>query len=139
MAAGTKFHNFVEALGKEVHNFSSDTLKCALSNTAPTAATDESIGDITQISAGNGYTSGGVTLGSVTWSHTSGTATLDFADFSWTASGGDIGPYRYLVIYNSTPATEGLIAYYDLGASETIADGSTKTFNIDASGLLTIA
>jgi hypothetical protein len=139
MAAGTKFQNFVEALGKEVHDFTSDTLKAALSNTAPTAATDEDIGDITQIAAGNGYTSGGVTLASVTWSRTSGTATLDFADFSFTASGGDIGPYRYVVIYNSTPASEGLIAYFDLGASETIADGSTKTFNIDSLGLLTIA
>jgi hypothetical protein len=138
MAAGIKFQNFVEALGKEVHNFSSDALKCALSNTAPNAATDESLTDITQISAVNGYSAGGVTLTSVTWTRSGGTATLDFADFSFTASGGTIGPYQYLVIYNSTPASEGLIAYYDLGASESIADGSTKTFNIDALGLLTI-
>ena len=42
MAAGDfiKFNKFLEAVTEAVHNFSADTLKFALTNTAPTPATD---------------------------------------------------------------------------------------------------
>lgn len=139
MAAFTKFENFVLALGKEVHNFSSDTLKLALTNSAPTASSDTDFSDISEISAGNGYSSGGMTLDSVTWTQSSGTATLDCSDEVLAASGGAIGPFRYVVLYNDTPSSEELIGYYDLGASQSIADTESRTFGIDASGILTIS
>lgn len=139
MAAGVKFQNWPLALGKGLHDLDTDTLKIALTNTTPTASTDVNFADITELSAGNGYSAGGVTLGSVSFTQSGGVATLDFADFSWTASGGDIGPYRALVLYNDSISAEELICYWDLGASESIVDGNSKTFNIASTGLLTIS
>lgn len=40
MAAFVKFNKFLEALAEKAHNLGSDTLRFALTNTAPTAATD---------------------------------------------------------------------------------------------------
>ena len=55
MASFNKFNPFVEALAEKVHNLGSDTLKVMLSNTAPSASNAVKA-DITEISAGNGYT-----------------------------------------------------------------------------------
>lgn len=140
MATFNKFQNFVEDLGKGVHNFSSHTLKIALTNTAPTAATDDTLSDITQISATGGYTAGGYTLDSVTWSETSGTASLAIADEVITASGGVVGPFRYFVLYNDTPTSpaDPLLGFWDYGSSITLADGETVTVDF-GSTVLTLA
>ena len=138
----TKFHDFVEQRGKGVHNFGSHTFKVALTNTAPTASSNTAIADITQVSATGGYTSGGYTLDSVTWAETSGTAKLTIADEVITASGGSVGPFRYVVLYNSTATSPAgaLIGYYDYGASITLADGESLTIDFDGTnGVLTVA
>jgi hypothetical protein len=129
MSAFTKFHKFSLNLGKARFNFSSDTLKVALSNTAPTVATDEAIGDITQIGAGNGYSSGGATVPDVQWTQSSGTATLTGDAVVFTASGGSINTFRYAVIYDST--TGYLMGYWDYGSTVTITDGNTFTVNLN--------
>ena len=59
MATFVKFESFVEALAEKVHNLGADTLKVMLTNTAPNASTNTVKVDITEISAGNGYTAGG--------------------------------------------------------------------------------
>lgn len=138
----TKFHDFVEQLGKGVHNFSSHTFKVALTNTAPTASSNTSLADITQVSSTGGYSAGGYTLDSVTWSETSGTAKLVIADEVISASGGAVGPFRYVVLYNdsATSPADALIGYYDYGSSITLADGESLTIDFDGSnGVLTIA
>lgn len=38
MASYNKFNQFVEDLGRKVHNLNADTLKIALSNSAPSAS-----------------------------------------------------------------------------------------------------
>ena len=53
MATFNKFNQFVEDLAKKVHNLNSDTLKVALSNTAPVAA-NAVFADITEISEPDG-------------------------------------------------------------------------------------
>jgi hypothetical protein len=130
MAAYNKFQDYVDQLNRAVHNWAAHTFKAALSNTAP-AATNTVFANITEISAGNGYTAGGMTLDSVTLSEASGTAKVVIADEVLTASGGSIGPFRYVVIYNDTATSpaDALVAWYDYGSSITLA--STETFTID--------
>jgi hypothetical protein len=72
MATFNKFDSFVEALAEKVHNLGSDVLKVALSNAAPSAANTQ-LSNITQISAGNGYTTGGSQATQVSSAQTSGT------------------------------------------------------------------
>lgn len=132
MASYQKHQDFVEQVLKGVHNFSSHTLKMSLHNTAPTV-TNTVFANLTEISAGNGYSAGGATLDSVTLSETSGTAKVVIADEVITASGGSIGPFRYPDFYNDTPTSpaDPLICFFDYGSSITLAD--TETFTADLS------
>lgn len=138
MATGVKFHTFVQDVGRGVHNLNSNTLKIALTNTAPTASSNTVLADITQISAGNGYTTGGTTVASTAYSQTSGTGSLTGTDVVFTASGGSIGPFRYAVLYNDTSASDSLIQYWDYGSSITVTDGNTFTVDFGAT-ILTIS
>lgn len=137
----TKFNDFVEQLGRAVHNFGSHTFRVALTNTAPSASLNTVLTDITQISATGGYTAGGYLLDGVTWSETGGVAKLVITDEVITASGGSVGPFRYLVIYNdsATSPLDALIGFYDYGSSITLASGETLTIDFDGTnGVLTI-
>ena len=124
--ATMSFYNafFADAMNK-VHNLGSDTLKLALTNTAP-AATHTTLANITQIAAGNGYTSGGQALDNVTSTQTSGVYSLVADDEVFTASGGAIAQFQYVVLYNST-ASDKLIGYWDNGTSVDLADSETFT------------
>lgn len=130
MATFNKFNSFVEAEAEKVHNLGSDTLKVMLTNSAPVAANSVKT-DITDISAGNGYSAGGNTLTVSSSSQTSGTYKLVVADSVFTASGGTIGPLRYAVVYNDTAASKELIGYYDYGSSITLASGESLTIDFD--------
>jgi len=139
MATFTKFNSFVEALAEKVHNLGSDTLKIALTNSAP-SSTNSTFADITEISAGNGYTAGGHTTTASSSAQTSGTYKMVLGDVVITASGGSIGPFRYVVLYNDTATNNELIAYADYGSSITLASGETFTVDFDATnGALQIA
>jgi hypothetical protein len=134
MAALTKFQQFVEDLAFGVHDLSGDTLKAYLTNSAPDAAADAVLADLpAEIAAGNGYSAGGMTLDIASAGQTGGTFKLVLTDEVLTASGGTIGPFRYVVVYNSTPAGGPLIGYSDYGSSITLADTETFTLDFDAS------
>ena len=140
MASFQKFNSFVEALAEKTHNLGSDTLKVLLCNTAP-VATNSVKADLTEISAGNGYTAGGNTAAVTSSAQTSGTYKLVLGDpTSWTATGGSIGPFRYAVLYNDTATNDELIGFWDYGSSITLAAGESFAVDFDAStGVLTIA
>jgi hypothetical protein len=127
MAVYNKFNDFSEQLANGVQNFATDVYKVALSNTAP-VATNTILSNITQIGAGNGYTSGGSTT-TITVSETTGTTTVSGTQVVFTASGGSIGPFRYVVLYNDTTSSPSkpLVAWWDYGSSITLADGETFT------------
>lgn len=139
MAAFNKFNSFVEALAEKVHNLGSDTLKVMLTNTAP-VATNTVKADITEISAGNGYTAGGNQASQSSSAQTSGTYKLVCSDpATWTASGGTIGPFRYAVLYNDTATNDELIGWWDYGSSITLNAGETFPVDLDGTnGVLTI-
>ena len=130
MAAFVKYEQFVLDLGLKLHDLNTDTLKIALTNTAPTVATDAVLLDITEISAGNGYTAGG-TDSTNTYTEAAGVGSCVGVDVVFTASGGTIGPFRYAVLYNDTQTVpvDPLIGYWDYGSSVTLQDG--ETFTVD--------
>lgn len=137
MASYNKFNAFVHDITAKVHNLDSDTLKVMLTNTAPTAANSVKT-DITEISAGNGYTAGGTQATQVSNSQTSGTEKLIVNDVVFTATGA-VGPFRYAVLYNSTAASGNLIAWWDYGSAVTLASGDTFTVDFDqTNGVFTI-
>jgi len=139
MATYNKFNSFVEAIAEKVHNLGSDTLNVALTNSSPGAG-DTQLSDITEISAGNGYTAGGSQATISASAQTSGTYKLTLADVTFTASGGSIGPFQYAVLYNDTATNDELIGWWDNGSAVTLSDGESFTVDFDASnGVLTIA
>ena len=142
MAAYNKFNDFSEQLANGVQNFATDVYKVALSNTAP-VATNTILSNITQISAGNGYTSGGSTT-TITLAEVTGTTTVSGTQVVFTASGGSIGPFRYVVLYNDTTSSPSkpLVAWWDYVSSITLADGETFTIkfsNTNPGAIFTLA
>jgi len=125
MATYTKVNSFVEALAEKVHNLGSDTLKVALTNTAPTAAGTTKLADLT-----GGITTGfdGMTITTSSSGQTSGTYKLVLADLTMTASGA-VGPFRYVVIYNDSATNKEVICFFDYGSEVTLASGDT--FKLD--------
>jgi len=136
MAAYNKFGVFVGDLGKAVHQLhaAGHTLKVYASNTAPDAAADDVKADLAEISAANGYPSGGSDVQN-DYTESSGTGTLTGVDVVWTASGGSFGPLRYIPLYNDTPTSpaDPLIAWWDYGSPVTVLDGETFTIDFGAS------
>lgn len=133
MASFNKFNQFVEDVAEKVHNLGADTLKVMLTNSAP-VATNTVLANLTEISAGNGYTAGGTAATISSSAQTSGTYKLVLADVVFTASGGTIGPFRYAVLYNDTPTSpaDPLIGWWDYGSAVTLQIGETFTVDFDA-------
>jgi hypothetical protein len=140
MATFTKLDCFTENLAEKIHDLSANTLKFALTNTAPTA-NNSILSNITQITAENGYTAGGKQATLTSSVQTAGVYKLIVGDVVFTANGGNVGPLRYVVFYDDTPTTpvDPLIAWFDYGSSITLLTGETLTVDADAAaGILTI-
>jgi hypothetical protein len=124
MANYNKFNAFVNDLATKVHNLHSDTLKMMLSDSAP-VATNAVKTDITEIANGNGYSTGGATATLVSDGQSSGTYKLVLSQPLFTASGGSIAQFRYIVLYNSTAASGNLIGWWDNGAEVVVTNGNS--------------
>jgi len=131
MATFNKFNSFVEYLAEKTFNLQTDTLKIMLTNTAP-VATNTVKANLTEISAGNGYSAGGATVTVSSSGQTSGTYKLVIDDVTFTASGGSIGPFRYFVLFSDTAANDELIGWWDYGSSITLANGESVTADFSA-------
>jgi hypothetical protein len=136
MASFVKVNDFVEDLAEKVHDLSSDQLVVALSNTAPASETSDPTADgngqlsnVTQITYTN-LSSRNITTSAS--AQTSGTYKLTLTDLVLTASGGSVGPFRYVYIYNDAATNDELIAHFDYGSSITLND--TETFTLDFNG-----
>lgn len=139
MATFTLFDEFKKYLGDGTIDLDTHVFKIVLSNVAPTTGTNTVLADITQIASGNGYTTGGNTLGTVTWAETGGGTGIwqwTSADSVWTASGGSIATFRYVVVYDDTPTSpaDPLVGTLDYGSGVTITTGNTFTVDVGANG-----
>ena len=133
MATYNKFNQFVEDAAHGVHDLATDALKIMLTNSAP-VATNEIFANLTEISAGSGYSAGGSVATQSLSAQASGVYQLKLGDVTFTASGGTIGAFRYAVLYNDTPVSpaDPLIAWWDYGSSITLQDGETLTVDMGA-------
>ena len=135
-----KYNLFIDELSKGGHNLATAVFKAALTNTAPGLATD-TVWNTTVApapAAANGYPAGGNTLTTASAATTAGVFKLTLNDSVFTATAGGIGPFRYVVIYNSS-ATNKVVASIDNGASVTLADTDTFTIDLDqTNGTLTV-
>lgn len=140
MAAYNKFQQFVEDLCKRAHDLHADTVRVYLSNATPDAAADAVKADLAEISGGNGYTAGGADTQN-TISKASGTATMNAVDVVYTASGGTIGPFRYVPWYNDTPTSpaDPLGAWWDYGLALTLQIGETFTIDFVSNKIFDLA
>src|SRR3982074_2327839 len=139
MANFNKFNAFVADAANKVHNLGSDNLRALLATTPP-VSTNTVKADLTEISAGNGYSAGGTQATLVSSSQSSGTYALKLNNVTFTASGGSIATFRYAALYNSTPASGNLIGWYDYGTALTTTSGNSFTVQFDATnGVLTLA
>ncbi|MFG6605275.1 hypothetical protein ACGYLM_01510 [Sulfitobacter sp. 1A10445] len=135
MSEFNKFNAFTEDVAEKKHNLGSDQIKVALTNTAPVAG-NSVLADLTEITYTN-LSARDVTTASS--GQTGGEYKLTLTDLTLTASGGSVGPFRYVVLYNDTASGDPLIGWYDRGASITLLDGESILIDFDdADGVLTI-
>lgn len=145
MASYNKFQQFAQDLCQGLHvmkTVGGNTYKLLLTNTAPNAADTvvdnssppavvKSTSNATELATGHGYTAGGTSIGApTTASQSGGTFTLAAAQVVYTASGGTIGPFEYIVLFNDstgTSATRPPVAWWDYGMALTLNDGETFT------------
>lgn len=124
------FESFLLDLAKGVHDFSTDTIKitlCAAAN-APVPATDVDLGDLTPITE-TYLAANTLTVSSV--AQAAGLLTVLITDFNIVASGGAIGPFQHIVIYNDSAANDELIATVDIGEEVTLTDPQQITMDFN--------
>jgi hypothetical protein len=158
MVAFNKINQFLKALSGAGAagqlNLNTDGIKDALLDGAtPPLATDTAFNTsahtmtgsgAAEVANGNGYTAGGNALGGPTFTLSGGTGTLNTGgDPSvWTASGGTIGPLRYVLAYDTTAGaatTRTPIGWWDYGSQITLQIGETFTVTHTGAAILTIA
>lgn len=109
-------------------------LALATSAVAPTVDTN-TFGELTEIAAGNGYTSGGQAVArnstdfdTSTENDTTDLHELQLRNFTWTATGGNLpasgngARYAVLLDDNVTVSSRQVICWFDLGADRTVSD-----------------
>lgn len=136
MATFVEVDVFSEDMANKIHDLNSDTFKWLLTNSAPAVGTTFLKSNVTEITGGTGYTTGGATT-TLSFSRTGQTTTVSGTQVVITATGA-VGPFRYLVLFNDTPTTplDPVIGYLDHGSAVTMA--ATDTYTIPAGALFTI-
>jgi hypothetical protein len=134
----SKNYYFTLDLGSKLINFTSDTLKLAFTDTAPTTATHVYADIVSPLTLTNMATSPALT--SVTFTQSTGTATLGAATWIGTSQTGNFGPFRYIVIYDDTASSKNILGWYDYGSELTLngANGDQLVITFP-SGILTNA
>ena len=118
-----------------------DTFYVALVTSANAPGPDtNTLGDLTQIATGNGYSDGGYQLtgnatdfDTLTEDDTNDRGLIQIKDVAWTASGGPIpssgdeARYAALTDDNATVANREVLAYWDLSSDRSVSSGDPLT------------
>lgn len=131
MATFNKIQEFVEKIAHGAVNLGSNQIMFALTNTVPNPATMVNHQDLTGEVT---YTNLDPNRNIVTTSsgQTAGKYELFLTNKEFSASGGGIGPFRYVVLYAYIDGTaDPLIGYFDYGSEVTMNDGDSFTIEFD--------
>lgn len=140
------YTQLVKSLVDKKADLDSDVLKVALLssyNVGSTQDTAQYVADVitgavaVEVANGNGYTTGGRTLTSVSFTSSGHVYSLNCADPVWEDSS---IVATHALFYDATPGsalTNPVLCYWDLGGT-TSSTNSTFLLAIDSSGLLTI-
>lgn len=109
-------------------------------NTTPPTADSNTMADVSQIAAGNGYSDGGVSVNRnstdfdvLTEDDTNDRALVQLKDMVFTASGGNLpasgsgARWAYLITDEVTVANRQICHYFDLAADRTVSSGQSLT------------
>jgi len=108
------------------HNLQSNTLKCILVSSSQnvSAGGPNTYASVTsQLANGNGYTTGGATLATVSVSTVDSSGVVDFADVSWSSA---TFSANGCIIYNDSHSSKSIIAVYDFGGEKSATNGEFK-------------
>ena len=133
MVAAVKYEPFIQQVADNAVDVfgTTDTFKAAIHSDAPTAATDDELADLTQIT-GTGYTAGGDDIQNDA-TRTGGTVTMTAVDVTWTGGAGGFTAGRYVSLHDDTSTTDKLMQSYDYGGNFTVAVSETFLLNFGAS------
>jgi hypothetical protein len=120
-------------------NAATDTYKVLLATAATFDATATTLAGVTytETASGNGYTTGGTTLGNVAVTTVGGNgAKFDADDATWSASGGPITA-EYAILYNFSDSGDPPVAFIDFGQLESAGDSTDFLVVWDSNGIFT--
>lgn len=147
-SAWTFYNNFHLWISDSTFNLTSGTqafnMALFLSTSNFATVSNSLYGDLTfEHANANGYTTGGVLLGSQTWTVATATAKFTSAAPTWTAAGGSIVARAAVIYLNATSNThiKPLLCYCLLDATPadvTVTTGNTLTVTPNASGIFTL-
>ncbi|MGH1352122.1 MAG: hypothetical protein ACRBBN_15130 [Methyloligellaceae bacterium] len=133
MARPFTFTNqFHQDVHHAVHNFDTHQYNVLFTNTQPLVS-DAVLADLTEITPGDGYPAGGIALTKVSSIQTAGIFRHIVQDDVASASGGPIGPFQWVALYNVTQTTplKPVVGWWDMGQPTTILDGDDWPMNFD--------
>lgn len=121
-------------------DWDTDTIQVSLhtSTYTPNQDTDDFFNDCTnELANGNGYTTGGIALASLTRTYDTATneVRLDAADVTWNFTASKT--FRYLIVYKKrggASSADEVIGYGDFGSDQTVSTDFTVTWG--ATGIL---
>ena len=135
------YNQAIEFMGDGSIDLDTDTFKCELHSALTFTATHTQRSDVSAsaVATGNGYTSPGQNLASVTWGFSTDKTIFNAGNVSWAASGGSISGDD-AVIYDDTHASDLLLFDIDFGATESAGDGTNFVIDFDyTNGIFYIA
>jgi hypothetical protein len=139
MAVTISLYNHTAKRFGSGENAEGDTYKVMLCTAATFNASNTTLAGITktEVTNGDGYTTGGAALTNVAVTTvTTNDAKFDADDVTWTASGGPITA-SFGILYNDTDANDPPVAFIDFDGSQTAGDATDFLIVWNASGIFT--